>query len=468
MNYYEYLGIESNASPAEIRKAYHQKALTLHPDKGGKPEEFDPIQRAYEVLFDAEHRKEYDWSLNEKPSLTRYSQYARYSKYFPPEGFEVHYTSEVKEEDCGESFYFVLSFKLNGKEIPDNNQLLQQFFCESTSLTAEQLNTFSYKQAELFRFIGDPLTVITSFMGLPNRLLDNAAQQSFLNILKNLLGWQQQVSFFRKILQCLFMPAVLVLNLLSMLINLPLNCLKMLTVFLPKQLSLLCQRKASEAEAKGRNGVKIGWKFLDLIAKNLIHDSAYSVLYPITSVRPAYSLSKVRTIKTQYKYDGLSFRREKNESVNTNPVKKRLFLLYQSYATQLGLYFLLLIPIVPLLATPLGIGIFFGAWITLPFINTFFGPWIFDKINLFKNKWYSTSEQNFANKNHDVTHHGKNTLAICSALGMEEKISNDTLVYDKPGELSLANPVQLSIQPSFGRREESPRPPNRSVSFKSL
>ncbi len=36
---YAILGLNQNASKEEIKKAFKQKALIMHPDKGGDPEE---------------------------------------------------------------------------------------------------------------------------------------------------------------------------------------------------------------------------------------------------------------------------------------------------------------------------------------------------------------------------------------------------------------------------------------------
>ncbi|KAH8063296.1 hypothetical protein JL722_2461 [Aureococcus anophagefferens] len=57
---YKALGVAKGASPAEIKKAYRKKALRMHPDKGGDPEEFKKLQAAYEVLSDEEKRAIYD------------------------------------------------------------------------------------------------------------------------------------------------------------------------------------------------------------------------------------------------------------------------------------------------------------------------------------------------------------------------------------------------------------------------
>lgn len=57
---YECLGVEKDASVADIKKAYRKLAVKYHPDKGGDEEKFKEISRAYEVLSDAQQRERYD------------------------------------------------------------------------------------------------------------------------------------------------------------------------------------------------------------------------------------------------------------------------------------------------------------------------------------------------------------------------------------------------------------------------
>lgn len=57
---YETLGVEKDASQADIKKAYMRLAKTSHPDKGGDPEKFKTIAKAYEMLSDPEKRAAYD------------------------------------------------------------------------------------------------------------------------------------------------------------------------------------------------------------------------------------------------------------------------------------------------------------------------------------------------------------------------------------------------------------------------
>ena len=60
-DYYKILGIGRGASQDEIKRAYHKLAHKYHPDKsGGDEKKFKEINEAYQVLSDANKRKEYD------------------------------------------------------------------------------------------------------------------------------------------------------------------------------------------------------------------------------------------------------------------------------------------------------------------------------------------------------------------------------------------------------------------------
>ena len=60
-DYYKTLGVDRNASPDSIKKAYRQKASLYHPDKeGGSKTKFQEVEEAYRTLSDPGKRQQYD------------------------------------------------------------------------------------------------------------------------------------------------------------------------------------------------------------------------------------------------------------------------------------------------------------------------------------------------------------------------------------------------------------------------
>jgi curved DNA-binding protein len=83
IDYYKTLGIEKNATPEEIKKAYRKLARKHHPDLNPNNKEanklFQQINEANEVLSDPENRKKYDkygkdWKHSEEFERQKQSQ----------------------------------------------------------------------------------------------------------------------------------------------------------------------------------------------------------------------------------------------------------------------------------------------------------------------------------------------------------------------------------------------------------
>lgn len=84
--YYDILGLQSGASPEEIKKAYRKRAKETHPDKnGGKDEEFKKVSEAYEILT-GKRKAAYQPSEEE---------------FTPPPGFDADRIREIFERMHG-------------------------------------------------------------------------------------------------------------------------------------------------------------------------------------------------------------------------------------------------------------------------------------------------------------------------------------------------------------------------------
>lgn len=77
MDYYKLLGVDKNASPEAIKKAYRKLALKYHPDRNKDnkeaEEKFKEISEAYAVLSDKEKKQQYD-TYGSAGFQQRYSQ----------------------------------------------------------------------------------------------------------------------------------------------------------------------------------------------------------------------------------------------------------------------------------------------------------------------------------------------------------------------------------------------------------
>jgi curved DNA-binding protein CbpA len=99
IDYYELLGISTEAKPSEIRTGYLNMAKTHHPDRGGSVEMMRQINRAYRTLTDHFSRAAYDrlHRLHYKMSDDTELRY----------GADPRYASKVKITDDEYADFFV-------------------------------------------------------------------------------------------------------------------------------------------------------------------------------------------------------------------------------------------------------------------------------------------------------------------------------------------------------------------------
>lgn len=107
MDYYKTLGVNKNATPDEIKKAYRKLASQYHPDKGGDTKRFQEIQLAYDTLSDPQKKQQYD---NPNPFNGQAQGF--------PGGFHFNFTSG-EFQDIFSSFF--------GQQSPFQRQYKQIF-----------------------------------------------------------------------------------------------------------------------------------------------------------------------------------------------------------------------------------------------------------------------------------------------------------------------------------------------------
>ncbi len=99
-DYYKVLGVDKNASEADIKKAYRKLAQKYHPDKNqgnnAAQEKFKEINEAYEVLGDPDKRQKYNQLGSQYQQWQRYGgqggfDWGRYAKPGAGGGTRVEY-----------------------------------------------------------------------------------------------------------------------------------------------------------------------------------------------------------------------------------------------------------------------------------------------------------------------------------------------------------------------------------------
>lgn len=118
-DYYELLGVATNASDGDLKKAYRKKALQLHPDKNpddveGATAKFALVRAAYEVLADAQERAWYDSHKNQILNDNDLSFDESKDEFFIPSisideiyrYFNPSYYTKVDDSQAG--FYYVV------------------------------------------------------------------------------------------------------------------------------------------------------------------------------------------------------------------------------------------------------------------------------------------------------------------------------------------------------------------------
>jgi len=144
---HEILKLDKNASPSEIKNAYRRRALETHPDKGGKPGEFEAVARAYRILLNAANNNGLDVSFSRDDGEI-------------PLKSTAHWDTELKEHrDLVRELY-----QNHGQDIADNLQQ-QNFALERLGLCKKEAGSQNYNEKnELIRNSCFYLSLASSYL----------------------------------------------------------------------------------------------------------------------------------------------------------------------------------------------------------------------------------------------------------------------------------------------------------------
>ena len=156
-DHYAVLGLPRDASAEEIRRAYHEAAQRLHPDKNqapGETEMFLGVQQAYEVLSNPTRRSQYDATLpvqDEGPSQVLHEvNFSRPNLVWLTEPQMVYVLLQI-------------SPRVRKDEIPAPPLNISLVIDRSTSMQGEKMDVLKAAAIQLLRGLRDAdiLSVVT-------------------------------------------------------------------------------------------------------------------------------------------------------------------------------------------------------------------------------------------------------------------------------------------------------------------
>lgn len=135
-NYYQILGLESNATKQEIKKAYRLYATKFHPDKqsGDKffEERFKDIKEAYDTLIDDYSRANYDKQFSQNSNThINYSNSQNEQDFRRREEEIKRKESELKNENVEQQ---------KNKRIKREKDLINKIYYKDSTLEVNGLN----------------------------------------------------------------------------------------------------------------------------------------------------------------------------------------------------------------------------------------------------------------------------------------------------------------------------------------
>jgi curved DNA-binding protein len=122
-NYYETLGVNSNASPEEIKMAFRRLARRYHPDVNpnnkAAEEQFKQINEAYDVLSDSTKKQQYDFQFfgtSRRQKISRNGSNGKRDFDFPNFGKFNDFVEQVRQRSSETEATYSTRYRPNNSE----------------------------------------------------------------------------------------------------------------------------------------------------------------------------------------------------------------------------------------------------------------------------------------------------------------------------------------------------------------
>lgn len=144
MDYYNVLGLESDASKEDIKKAYRKLSKLYHPDinkEASAVDKFKEISESYEVLSDEEKRTTYDLRNSRNngynPTVFDMDELFRslYGDKLPVNGEDLEYTLTLSNHELVNGCEKEISYKVSKACLECNGDHEQCLRCENGYIT---------------------------------------------------------------------------------------------------------------------------------------------------------------------------------------------------------------------------------------------------------------------------------------------------------------------------------------------
>ena len=129
-DYYEVLGIATNASAEEIRRAYHRLAFQCHPDRHqeaeGAHKKMQEINEAYVILSDPIKRREYDVPRGYGIRVPKFKKGSKVKISISSHSQYRGYTGFVDKEPIKDAFRFWYMVRIESKGFTTINRFAEE------------------------------------------------------------------------------------------------------------------------------------------------------------------------------------------------------------------------------------------------------------------------------------------------------------------------------------------------------